>query len=698
VTRPYTDPVFADLLRDARDQADRSPPPIKSAALVHIARVLTAVDRAEAERVLDEGLGLAAALAPDERDILMGEGAVLAATVSPRRAFTLLPSIAADRDSVVTQALCRMVDHGYAAEAAEYLSAPAPAASFPFSIVLHAIGRSSDDEVKRRVLRRAIDAMRAMRAGGRTSPFGWRDFISVFTFFWRLLPPEEARGVVRDIVDRILAEPNQRMNASFGAGAYAVTFTSTHEQRLFEILEPLQSLDPERAATVVSRYPHLTAAALRFPHGEASMTAMMMADSPSPPVEPAADALADMDVIDAGHRFIPIREAIRTEFSEAFAAALDEYDADADPEDVNVAPKQCWPSAAAFRTILYKAGAHEGPAAARHLERIPDPALRLFAQIELAAALAGLPQLGSRTLRRGARARRREMAAAECAGAAVPPIDPRLFELPPPRKPDLPPSRRLRVTPATAPAGDAPSGGCGADFVDVRNASLGAVVSYLYETPPSRIEWPASIDPAARFDFALVLPRDESAGERMRLVREGIAIHFGARMSVGDRMKDVWVLTAPNGIRCRERRVEPRSGFSSIAIQSREGTEPSRMPEAFRLHQILGTPFESNGRDASDRLTEMRREMTRTVAAMAGSGTPIAGIEGSFTIPELCAAIEPGLDRPLVDETGLRGTYALALEADEGAAGGVLSLLTTRLGLVAERARRSVPTLVVAPQ
>lgn len=34
-----------------------------------------------------------------------------------------------------------------------------------------------------------------------------------------------------------------------------------------------------------------------------------------------------------------------------------------------------------------------GPAAARYLDRIPEPDLRLFAQIELCAALAGLPQL-----------------------------------------------------------------------------------------------------------------------------------------------------------------------------------------------------------------------------------------------------------------------------------------------------------------
>jgi hypothetical protein len=51
-----------------------------------------------------------------------------------------------------------------------------------------------------------------------------------------------------------------------------------------------------------------------------------------------------------------------------------------------------------FRNILYKAGQHEGRAAARYLDRIPDRDLRLFAQIELIAAIAALPQFSGLTI------------------------------------------------------------------------------------------------------------------------------------------------------------------------------------------------------------------------------------------------------------------------------------------------------------
>ena len=55
----------------------------------------------------------------------------------------------------------------------------------------------------------------------------------------------------------------------------------------------------------------------------------------------------------------------------------------------------------------YAAGKRLGSSAAAHLDRIPDADLRLFAQIELAAALAGLPELQGTLREQRARARNR---------------------------------------------------------------------------------------------------------------------------------------------------------------------------------------------------------------------------------------------------------------------------------------------------
>ena len=51
-----------ELLRTAREQADKSNAGVRAAALLHIARVLTAFDQAEAERALETGIVLAEAL------------------------------------------------------------------------------------------------------------------------------------------------------------------------------------------------------------------------------------------------------------------------------------------------------------------------------------------------------------------------------------------------------------------------------------------------------------------------------------------------------------------------------------------------------------------------------------------------------------------------------------------------------------
>ena len=72
--------------------------------------------------------------------------------------------------------------------------------------------------------------------------------------------------------------------------------------------------------------------------------------------------------------------------------ALERYMEDTASDSPNQAPRTFWPSTCAFRAILYAAGKRIGPEANQLLDRIPEEDLRLFARIELAAALAGLPE------------------------------------------------------------------------------------------------------------------------------------------------------------------------------------------------------------------------------------------------------------------------------------------------------------------
>ena len=81
------------------------------------------------------------------------------------------------------------------------------------------------------------------------------------------------------------------------------------------------------------------------------------------------------------------------DFLPSIEHALEQYRKDASPDNPNQAPREFWPSTCRFRGILYRAGKRLGRDGAVYLDRIPDGDLRLFAQIEFAAALAGLPEL-----------------------------------------------------------------------------------------------------------------------------------------------------------------------------------------------------------------------------------------------------------------------------------------------------------------
>ena len=122
--------------------------------------------------------------------------------------------------------------------------------------------------------------------------------------------------------------------------------------------------------------------------------------NPTPGFTPTAPVLFDVQRTNdrpAGpaQASVPVQFAMRNDFAPAFDYATERYLEDIAPENPNAAPVEFWPSTCHFRSVLYRAGKRLGADAAVYLERIPDRDVRLFAQIELAAALAGLPEIQS---------------------------------------------------------------------------------------------------------------------------------------------------------------------------------------------------------------------------------------------------------------------------------------------------------------
>jgi hypothetical protein len=379
-----------ELLISARDQAERSEPEVRVAAFLRIARVESAVNREQARKTFERALAETRQIAGVDGDFLLAHARLIAAAVAP----DLLPDIPALEHlprHVTSDIVGRiMLDHQHRDAAFDYVVHYDDSSSFPFGVAA-ALMRSLDNDVSRlAVLRSSIAAWRTARQAPHFHLF---QFISIFQSQWKLLPPEEAAGVAREIVRVALEQPDQPVSANYDPEGN-MRITSGRAHTLFQIFHILRQVDGPLAESLIAGHEQLAAALQRFPNGMETVT------------EETEARRAEARRTGSGGGFgmagspgdFPYMKALMQasqdgEFGPAIQHATEKYREDAVPESPNRAPKEFWPSASRFRSVLYKAGKQLGHRAAVHLEAIPDADLRLFAQIELAAALAGLPEL-----------------------------------------------------------------------------------------------------------------------------------------------------------------------------------------------------------------------------------------------------------------------------------------------------------------
>jgi hypothetical protein len=356
---------------------------------MHIARVLARrSDRAAAQELLVRGISLAKGLNSYVAKLLLGNAVFLAAAVSPRDA---LPLYAEHRmtdpfGSAVVGLVNAMAEHGHVDDAIAYLNDPLPGDRFPLHFVNNLVRECRDDYSRLALLRLAVREWhgRASRIRTPEEQFAAPALTAFFGQYWSLLPVEEAWPVLLSLGQSALDLKTELHGFPLTDNPADPVLASETELRLFQLMPALRSLEPELAQRVMKDHPQLAAAVKRFPTG------MQAVREGSRKFDRARD-----DAMTIGQsEFMAMAEALATNFEKAFREAYDRYARDSDRENPNEAPKECWPSAWEFRNILFKAGQHQGVAAEKHLDRIPDPDLRLFAQIELCAAVEGLPQIG----------------------------------------------------------------------------------------------------------------------------------------------------------------------------------------------------------------------------------------------------------------------------------------------------------------
>ncbi len=295
-----------------------------------------------------------------------------------------------------------MLTHGHIDAAFDYLLHRDDPASFPFlsvSAVVHRIDPHTPEATDRRLklLRHAVEIWRKGPSG--FSPHSHGNFTRVFSHLWDHFPSGEALAIAHMIVHRAAEEPDDGTSSGY---TNEVHFTSLRQDTLFQILHVLRHLDPTLAQSLIDSHPQLALAARRYSNGLETLHQEMEAEAERRKAEGAACGggfIFAGDPADFGRQRRLFDATHSGDFEPSIQDALEKYQQDTAPDTRNHAPKAYWPSTGAFRTLFYQAGKRCGPDAATLLDRTPDDDIRLFATIELAAALAGVPASSVTTMK-----------------------------------------------------------------------------------------------------------------------------------------------------------------------------------------------------------------------------------------------------------------------------------------------------------
>ena len=381
-----------DLLENARRQGQKARSLHTRGCPVTDSRAQYAADVARARETLLESLKVIRGLPISIREHFLEEAREVAAAVSPEL-LNEIPMTRHDWHERVgsVNIVQIMLAHGHVDAAFDYLLYHDDPASFPFLSVggvLHRLDQHSPGGAARRtmLLRRAVEVWRRSPSGGHPHE---RSFAQLFVHFWKEFPPEEALDVARMIVSQATEEPDTGISAGY---PNEIHFTSSRQNALFQILHVLRHLDPTLAQSLIGSHDQLAAGTRRYPNGMETIYEEAEAER-----RKADGATCGGGYILAGDprdfdRQRRLIDASRNgDFAPSLEDAIQNYREDTSPATRNHAPKEYWPSTGAFRRVFYQAGKRLGSEAAKFLEQVPDDDLRLFATIELAAALAGVP-------------------------------------------------------------------------------------------------------------------------------------------------------------------------------------------------------------------------------------------------------------------------------------------------------------------
>ena len=231
----------------------------------------------------------------------------------------------------------------------------------------------------------------------------------------------------------------------------------------------------------------------------------------------------------------------------------------------------------------------------------------------------------------------------------------------------------VKIVPSTM-KGSSSSIEVGADSWVGRGFDLKSLIAQIYDIDARRVDLPVEESANARYDVTLTSSREVSADAMQRLLEDALEKKFGVRITPESRSLEVYVLTAPNG--------------PGAALHRHVGSQGSLGGKAAAalLDSGDGSAQESG---VEEQITIMERNC---------SGVPSGGgiVATAGRLPDLGRTLEQDLDRPLVDETHLTGSYDFKVGSYDNKES-LFKLLREQLGVVVSPGQRSVTVLAVRP-
>jgi uncharacterized protein (TIGR03435 family) len=217
----------------------------------------------------------------------------------------------------------------------------------------------------------------------------------------------------------------------------------------------------------------------------------------------------------------------------------------------------------------------------------------------------------------------------------------------------------VHITPTTAKAGST-SIDVADDHWIARGFDLKTLISQAFDVDGRLVDLGDNGSADTRYDVTLKLPHEVDQDMMQYILQGALERKFGVKISAESRTMNVYVLTAPLGAGAA---LHPHGGLAKLVSSGSESDDAGQI----------------------------------TLIGKSCSGVSSGGIMASAgTIGDLRRTLEPDMDRLLVDETHLAGSYDFRIGhyANEEE---LFKLMHDQLGIAVTPAQRAVTVLTVRP-